>query len=172
MTEDLLPLPITPADALLRIVRPAMIRLPCGGAERAEVMLISIALQESALKYRKQIKGPARGLWQFEQGGGVAGVLSHPMSKRHAVDVCEARGVKPAADKVYTRLAYDDILAACFARLLLWTDPKPLPEVGDEADAWALYKRTWRPGKPHPDRWPKCYEEAMRAVELVDALPK
>lgn len=161
-----LPLPISPEDALNQIIRPALARLPCGGAERAEVMMIAIALQESALKYRRQIKGPARGLWQFEQGGGVRGVLAHPMSKRHAIDVCEARNVNPTAADVYGRLEHDDILAACFARLLLWTDPQPIPEVGDELPGWKLYERTWRPGKPHPEKWAACYQRAMRACEV------
>ncbi len=35
-----------------------------------------------------------------------------------------------------------------FARLLLWTDAKPLPAIGDEQGAWDYYLRNWRPGKP------------------------
>lgn len=32
------------------------------------------------------------------------------------------------------------------ARLLLYTDPARLPELGAEAGVWQLYLRTWRPG--------------------------
>ena len=44
----------------------------------AELLLLAIALQESGCTHRAQIKGPARGYWQFERGGGFAGILAHP----------------------------------------------------------------------------------------------
>ena len=47
----------------------------------------------------------------------------------------------------------------------LWTDPKALPPVGDVDAAWALYLRTWRPGKPKPDSWAGLYQRAMAAVQ-------
>jgi hypothetical protein len=65
---------------------------------------------------------------------------------------------------VYNSLAHDDVLAAAFARLLLWTDPQRLPSLGDADGAWALYLRTWRPGKPHPQTWPALYAQALAAV--------
>ncbi|WP_203230088.1 hypothetical protein, partial [Azotobacter chroococcum] len=101
-------------------------------------MLLAIGLQESGLAHRRQIGGPARGLWQFEQGGGVRGVLLHPMSRQHALAACEAHNVKPSAAAVYAALEHDDILAAAFARLLLWADPAPLPAVGEVAKSWVL----------------------------------
>ena len=111
-------------------------------------MLLAIGLQESRFVHRRQIGGPARGFWQFEQGGGVRGVLAHPASAALARQVCQVRGVPPTAPSVYSRLELDDVLAAAFARLLLWTDPARLPRTGDADAAWALYLRTWRPGKP------------------------
>ena len=47
-------------------------------------MLVTIAGQESAWTHRRQINGPARGFWQFERGGGVAGVIAHPASRQIA----------------------------------------------------------------------------------------
>lgn len=132
---------------------------------RANVMLLAIGLQESNLEYRRQIGGPARGLWQFEKGGGVKGVLTHKASKNIALDVCQALDIVPDADACYLALAENDILAACFARLLLFTDPKPLPDVNDTGGAWDYYNRIWRPGKPHPLRWHACHEKAREAVK-------
>lgn len=146
---------INPALALL----PAKMDTPA-----ARVILLAIGLQESRFVHRQQIGGPARGFWQFEQGGGVRGVLKHPSSEALARQVCEARGVESAAQAVYTQLENDDVLAAAFARLLLWTDPKPLPSIGDADAAWALYLRTWRPGKPHPQTWPDLYRQAAAQV--------
>src|SRR4051794_29101708 len=57
--------------------------------------LLAVALQEIgtdlAPRYQSSPSaspGPARGRWQFECGGGVAGVLSHAASKNLAIAVC------------------------------------------------------------------------------------
>ena len=60
---------------------------------------------------------------------------------------------------------WDDVLAAAFARLLLFTDPAKLPKLGDADGAWQLYLRTWRPGKPHPHTWPDLYAQALEATD-------
>ncbi|NMG64870.1 hypothetical protein GPA19_07920 [Azoarcus indigens] len=133
----------------------------------ARVMLHAIGYQESGFVHRRQVRGPARGYWQFEQGGGVAGVLRHRASSALAAAVCAARCVPTTASGVYLALDQDDVLAAAFARLLLWTDPAPLPAIGDIDAAWALYaapRRTWSPGQPHPKRWPACYRQALADV--------
>ena len=103
------------------------------------------------MKHRYQVlngggRGPARGLWQFERGGGVLGVLQHPQSRVHAQRVCDARGVEPDSRSVWERMETDDALACAFARLLIWTDQLVLPAATDAEGAWRLYLRTWRPG--------------------------
>lgn len=133
-------------------------------SDRATVMLLAIGLQESRFEHRRQIKGPARGFWQFERGGGVRGVLSHSATAALAREVCVAREVLPTSHAVYDRLEHDDVLAAAFARLLLWTLPKPLPQIGDADTAWAQYIDAWRPGKPHRARWAGNYAGAVEAV--------
>lgn len=132
---------------------------------QARTMLWAIGRQEGRLIYRRQIGGPARGLWQFEKGGGVKGVLEHRASAAHALRLCEARGVEPTRDAVYQALEHDDVLACGFARLLLWTDPAPLPPVttGAAHDAWKTYLRNWRPGKPHVGTWAGFWKEAVEA---------
>lgn len=156
-----------PAVAINRaVLTPALELLPSRmDSIPARVMLLAIGLQESRLIHRRQIRGPARGLWQFERGGGVRGVLNHAASRDLAREVCEERRVRPTMDAVYVALEGDDILAACFARLLLWTDPTPLPPVPHAPAAWSLYLRTWRPGKPHRHTWEELYRQAAAATE-------
>ena len=155
----------------------ALALLPLGMESReARVMLVAIGLQESRFKYRRQLVGnppkpvgPAAGFWQFEKGsaasrGGVWGVFLHESTNRHVKTLCAARGIPASPSNIWETIQTDDVLAAGIARLLLWTDPQRLPAVGKEAEAWALYLRTWRPGKPHPQTWPALYADTVRAV--------
>lgn len=132
---------------------------------RAMTMLVAIGLQESGFLTRRQYgNGPARGYWQFEAGGGVKGVMTHPNTTSYAAAICAARGVPFERAKVWSALETDDVLAVVFARLLLWSDPKPLPALTEPDAAWNLYLRTWRPGKPHPEKWPDCHDHAVEAL--------
>lgn len=122
----------------------------------ARMMLYAIAMQESTMIYRRQVPtGPARGLWQFEAGGGVRGVLTHKSSRFWARSALQARSISADTKTAWAALETDDVLAAIFARLLLFTDPRPLPAVHPSSGgaAWDYYIRNWRPGKPHRDRW-------------------
>lgn len=141
---------------------PALALLPARmTSKEALVMLFAIGLQESGFLHRRQMgNGPARGFWQFERDGGTAGVLRHKASYLHALAVCKLRGLtdlkeaelikghtpNSIVERAYHAFERDDVLAAVFARLLLWTDPKSLPELGDVDGAFSLYIRTWRPG--------------------------
>lgn len=150
-----------------QIITPAMSILPAKmDSQEARVLMLAIGWQESRLIHRYQVitgggKGPARGLWQFERGGGVHGVMTHPASQALAKSVCNELGVAFDRQEIWEELEYDDVLAACFARLLLWTDAKPLPRVNMQGAAWNYYTRVWRPGKPHPETWPTAYGEAV-----------
>lgn len=132
----------------------------------ARVMLLAIGAQESEFRYRQQVGGPARGYWQFEQGGGVRGVLTHSATRLQALAVCHMRAVAPVESDVYAALASDDLLACAFARLLLWTDPATLPR-DDAGVAWDYYLRTWRPGKPRQDAWERNYAGAVSAATIT-----
>ncbi|EGP42691.1 hypothetical protein [Achromobacter insuavis] len=157
-------------EVVERAIEPALALLPSRmDTPAARVMLLTIGLQESRFERRRQIGGPARGFWQFEKGtrasrGGVWGVYLHPASKGHLAALCKARSVACDPDAIYAALEYDDVLAAGVARLLLWTDPKALPAIGDGEAAWSLYLRTWRPGKPKPHSWPTLYRQAAAEV--------
>jgi len=151
---------MTPLEALDTAIDPALAELPARmTSDAARIMLLAIALQESRLTYRRQHGGgPARGLWQFERGGVVA-VLGHAASNTHARNLCAAHRVRPMAVDILEALPEDDILAAGFARLLLWTDHRPLPE--DMDAAWSYYLRNWQPGKPRPAAWPSNWALAQ-----------
>jgi hypothetical protein len=161
-------------QAVLReAIEPALALLPPKmDTPAARVMLLAIGLQESRFFYRAQKiagkpyeKGPARGFWQFERAGGVNGVLSHPATKEFARAICPIRNVPIDTVLVHARLEDDDVLAAAFARLLLWTDAKPLPAIGAEhGAAWDCYVRNWRPGKPHRDTWDAFHAQARGQV--------
>lgn len=137
---------------------------------QAMVMLYAIGLQESRFQYRAQIgrtpgtKGPARGFWQFEKGGGCKGVINHAASRYWMHQACAAAGVLFTPEALWNAIETDDVLAASAARLLLFTDGSRLPAMGDYDAAWACYVRNWRPGKPHRETWNALYDEALALV--------
>ena len=149
---------INPALALL----PAKMDTPA-----ARVMLLATGLQESRFEHRRQMgNGPARSFWQMERGGGVVGVMTHAASKDLMQSLCVTRGVAFKALDIWNAIEFDDVLAAGAARLLYWTDSGKLPATTDTAAAWALYLRTWRPGRPHPQTWPAYHRTARSALLL------
>lgn len=156
---------MAPETLLRNAITPALRLLPAGmNSAPAKVMMVAIALQESRCKHRRQIGGPAKGYWQFEQGGGVRGVLTHSASKAHIQTVLTLLDYPMQSDSAgcYAVIEHNDILAACFARLLLWTLPSPMPT--DAQAGWDAYIAAWRPGKPHPQAWPAFYEQALTVV--------
>jgi hypothetical protein len=148
--ERFLSLALTPALTLLP---------PRMDSVEARALVVAICLQESKLRHRRQIKGPARGYAQFEEMG-VHGVLVHPSSARYAREACAALDVRAVAPVVHAALEFSDVLTCLFARLLLWTDPRPLPHADEPDRGWDLYYRCWRPGKPHPTTWAAHYARA------------
>lgn len=130
---------------------------PKMNSHAARVLMAAYGYQETKYATRYQYGGgPARGYWQFELGGAVKGVMTHEASASLARKVCHARGVPFVRATVWAALATDDVLAAAFARLLIYTDPFELPTTSEAA--WDMYaKRLWRPGKPHPETWQESW---------------
>lgn len=133
--------------------------------DAARVIVLAIAGQEGNWQYRQQIGGPAHSFWQFEEGGGVRGVLEHPTTRFKIKAVCDRLGVLCDTHSVYMDMVDNDLLACSMARLLLYTDPAALPVVGDDASAWDYYQRNWLPGMPHPEHWPGIYARSMAAMK-------
>lgn len=146
-------------------INPAMALLPTKmTSDKATVMLLAIGLQESRLAHRKQIGGPAKSFLQFESGGGVKGVMTHSASSASAQSLCQALAVPFDRASIFQTMEFNDVLAFGLGRLLLYTDPRALPEIGDAQAAWDLYQRVWRPGKPHRQTWDELYAVACKVV--------
>lgn len=148
-------------------INPALQILPAHmDTPGARVMLLATGLQESDFQHRRQVGGgPGVSWWQFECRGGVVGVFRHVASHQQMRELCHALDVPFDVVPVYEAMATNDVLAAGMARLLLWTDRRALPALGDQQTAWAYYKRNWNPGKPRPARWPTRYGAALAAVK-------
>lgn len=131
---------------------------------RARALLLAIGLQESKFEHRHQVGGPAHGFWQFEQGGGVRGVLTHAVTSPLIRPICVGLLYPPTPGACYTAIEHHDVLAACFARLLLWTDARVLPTPAQAEKGYHIYLDTWRPGRPHPNTWAACFTEAWQTV--------
>jgi hypothetical protein len=153
---------MTPKDLLTNSVDPALILLNSltgiRSGDAAAVLIMAIAGEEDDWAARRQIGGPARSLWQFEKGGGVAELFGS--TPRQLKAVCDYLIIPYNETDVFEAMAWNDTFGACMARLLLWQDPAPLPPVGDVQGGWDYYFRNWRPGAPRPDAWPANYATA------------
>jgi hypothetical protein len=162
---------------LIEVINPTLALLEADGipaTDRARAVLYAIGLQESILQHRRQLvgsppkpTGPATGLWQFERGGGVVGVLNHRATSAIARKYAQERVGSIDSREVWAALERDDTLACIFARLLLWTDPLSLPEAvpATQGIAWDYYIRNWRPGKPHRQTWAGYWRQALEVLQ-------
>lgn len=146
---------------------------PAMQSDRATAMLLAIALQESKCVHRYQLPrqpggkpGPARGFWQFEAGGAVKGVLTHPKTQPYArsamVALCYSRSL--TVNEIHALLEHNDVLAAVFARLNLWWLAGALPGRENPQEGWRQYLEAWRPGEPHPETWDGYFTRAWTLV--------
>lgn len=163
-----------------RIVKPTLalmsempeIKIPTSA--KADVLTLAISGQESEWRHRRQIgigqyhpqSVGARGYWQFESTWGGPVALNDVMqnTSRQLAAICAYLEMPFDELALYEAIAWNDTLACAMARLLLWQDPHPLPEIGNRVAAWDYYVRNWRPGAPHPDAWAVNYDTAVSAV--------
>lgn len=153
-------------ELFLRLaIEPALTLLPVKfDSPGARAMLLSIALQESGLRHRAQIGGPAKSYYQFEVAG-VQGVLDSDhdgMVKAALVTLGYPHDY--GASEIHAAIEHNDILATVFARRLLWSVPEALPGQFDGQAAWGQYLSAWRPGKPRIESWNGNFIEAWSAV--------
>lgn len=156
--------------ALEGFIEPALVLLPPRlTSYDARVLLLAVALQETHLVFRTQKtgrpydKGPGRGLW-FQERPSVERVMTDRNAKDAAIELCKDRGVPYDCALVHAKLEYDDTLAAGFARLLFFVDPKPLPKLSETVEGWETYLRCWRPAKQRLDDWVLNHAAAREAV--------
>ena len=156
---------------------------------QANVMLGAMGLQESDGQDIRQVGGgPGMGYWQEEAGIGL--VLTNRSSAALARRCVELSGilagqnpgmfspdgtVEGQAGGGYPSTTVPLIVAGmrrnflnfptlqlCFARLMLWDNPNPLPALGDCNGAWNYYDATWRPGSPRQEKWAACYAASLQ----------
>lgn len=163
---------MTPLRLLLTSIIPALSELATGGipdSPEARRFLLAISLQESNLSNRRQVgaggveSGPAVSWWQFEKGGGCRGVLTHRLAADHMRFICNAYNVGQTEGELWQAMQFHDIVAACAARLLIYTLPDRLPDTA--AEGWDQYLAVWRPGKPRPESWPANWAIAERLTK-------
>lgn len=146
------------------VLSPALSILPSKmDSPEARAMLIAIGLQESSLVHRYQIGGSARGFLQFELVG-IRGVLEHPASQELAAGVCRVLGYDADATELHAAVADNDILGACFGRLLLWRLPEPLPTHRQAPEGWNQYTASWAPGRPRRAHWANNFRTGWSVV--------
>ena len=148
------------------VLTPALSMLPPHmDTHSARAMLLAIGLQESRFQHRRQIRGPARGWWQFEVGG-VRGILTHTLTRRPITEVLHRLGYRDnEATGIHPIIEHNDILAAAFARLNLWWLPQALPSPVQPVQGWDQYIEAWRPGKPHSHTWERHFQAAWRYLQ-------
>ena len=148
---------ISPEKLGLNAINAALADLPDAmGSDAAVILLLAIGLQESKLVHRRQLierdgnlvaAGPAKSFWQGERLGGMtAGILRHNATSGLTRALCSRHGIAATPTAIWHAIKNNDVLAASCARLLLWTDPAPLPGADRRSDAFRYYVRTWRPG--------------------------
>lgn len=152
-------------------INPALKLLPARmDSDSARVMLLAIGQQESRFMHRVQVvagggEGPAVSYWQFERPGGVRGVIRHPLTRIHCANLCKQLGVAFDEFAVHKAMRTNDVLGAGMARLLLYSDSKPLPNMDAKPqEGWDAYERIWNPGKPHRETWDACWQQAKAQV--------
>jgi len=163
---------MSPFRLLHLSIVPALAELArCGIPDSTDArrLLLTIALQESGLEHRRQVvgtggaeTGPAVSFWQFEQGGGCKGVLTHHATAERMRDACVAFNVFATPEGLWEAMRYNDIVAAIAARLLVFSLPSALPTTAQAG--WAQYVCAWRPGKPHPEKWASNWDLATLTV--------
>ena len=138
----------------------------------ARVLGLAIAGQESGWEYRVQLDGgEGHSFWMFETIG-VDGVLSDPLVGPMARSLARAAGVAVTAQDIWETIATPrgDALAVGLMRLLLYSDPLPIPPPYAPISCYDYYDHLWRPGKPHEADWATNLAEANAAVPLTGEI--
>ena len=99
-------------------------------------------------------------LGQRDKAAKASTDLTHSATKAPLQAACQKLGVPFDRNTIWLSLEHNDDLAVVCARLLLYSDPKPLPDVNDVEGMWQYYLRNWRPGAY--DRGSPAYRQELR----------
>lgn len=164
---------MTPQRLIQTGIAPALAELEAARIKDtidARRFLVAIALQETSLRYRRQVSaggaqtGPAASWYQFEKGGGCVGVLTHRAVAERMKKICADYNIEATPQGLWEGMRFNDVVASAAARLLIYTLPKGLPTTAQ--DGWEQYLAAWRPGKPHYSTWAANWGAATLAVGL------
>lgn len=113
----------------------------------ASRLLYAIGLQESEFQHRKQIKGPAKGFFQFEPIACLEVInRDKPLLEQHKLPTNHR--------DLYNVLQWSEVGMILSARILLYYgSPYRLPKKHETEHAWQNYLKAWRPGKPRLGDW-------------------
>lgn len=137
----------------LEIVRPTLDRMGMWSAA-AENLLVGTAIQESGLRYLRQVpSGPALGVYQVEPA------TMHDLLRRYLDLRPDVQARFESALRTFTpadvdwntvddsvlafRLISDLAFATAVARLRYWIDPEPLPAANDIPGLARTWKRVF-----------------------------
>lgn len=158
--------------------------------DQARVLIGAICLQESGGRdVQQEGNGPADGYPQFEVEA-IREILENAATAKMAMQAVHASGIldfgseqdaqgnqgaagpgvsplspSQIATVVHAKFLNFPTLQIVFARLMLWANPNPLPELGDCDDAWNYYDSTWHPGRPRRETWDAYYAQSLNAVQ-------
>ena len=132
---------IDPHHLRYEVIRPVLREMKMW-SEAAENLLMGTAAHESRSgRYLRQIRGPARGLYQMEPATHVdllTNYLRYRDELRDELGKFIAKAPGPV-QQLSTNMAY----ATAAARLQYWRVPEALPEAQDIIGLAAYYKRHW-----------------------------
>lgn len=108
----------------------------------AHALVYATGLVETNFEYIKQIKGPAKGPYQFEDPAffSVRTFLTNGISKGMMAKVLDVtqRSTLPNDSDV---LMWDWMLATIFCRLYYYKIKRPLPDISKPVDMYNMYKQ-------------------------------
>lgn len=138
---------------------------PAMASPQATALLLAIGNQESLFLHRHQVAGPARSFWMFEAAG-IRGVLTHEASAGPIRNALQRLGYREPYESatLHAAIEHNDVLAAAFARCLLWTLPEPLPDAINADLGWRTYVAAWNPGRPRHATWATNYSSGWDRV--------
>lgn len=148
---------INPVQFRDLVIRPALQNVGLW-SEAAELLLLGTAAHESRLRYLKQIRGPALGLYQMEPAT-YNDIWTHFLAHRRrlrrgvldAIDYCSDEHQYPDA----TRLITDLTLATLMTRVHYLRVPERLPDADDVPALAAYWKQHYNThkGAGHPKQF-------------------
>lgn len=154
-----------PRAFAITVIRPSLTSIS-GWSAAAEQLLLGTAIHESSgFRYRKQIRGPALGLFQMEP-------VTHDDIWKSFLRYRSSLGSKvsallssPNADKLY-ELEFNDKYASAMARMKYLRSGAPLPLLNDIPAMANYWKRFYNTplGKGTPAQFIRSWKELMKST--------